>query len=262
MVAVNKDGVVGVMWYDRRDHPDNLGWTVRFRASTDGGETFGPSVKVSDVPYDPTHTEPMPLMALRDLTGAENWTQFGVHWFHFQGGDTAGFVADAGGVFHALWIGNSTGVPQLWTAPITVGGVAQKNGSADLAGLADVSAKVRPLFLRRHFVRATGTIEADLELVNTSADTIIGPLVVRVLDLSSEAGVAEITNADAGGTGEGAVWNFTSRLDAGHLAPGAHTRPRTVRMRVSNPGVLRTGISPVTSLVYFTTKILAGGVAH
>src|SRR5260370_26478837 len=25
-VAVNKDGVVGVSWYDRRDAPDNLGW--------------------------------------------------------------------------------------------------------------------------------------------------------------------------------------------------------------------------------------------
>src|SRR5206468_3253522 len=27
-VAVNGNGVVGVMWYDRRTHPDNLGWDV------------------------------------------------------------------------------------------------------------------------------------------------------------------------------------------------------------------------------------------
>jgi hypothetical protein len=30
VVAVNPQGVVGVSWYDRRDHRDNLGWTVRF----------------------------------------------------------------------------------------------------------------------------------------------------------------------------------------------------------------------------------------
>ena len=47
-VAVNRDGVVGVAWYDRRDNPDNLGWWVRFRASLDGGETFLPSVRVSE----------------------------------------------------------------------------------------------------------------------------------------------------------------------------------------------------------------------
>jgi hypothetical protein len=49
-VAVNRDGVVGVAWYDRRDNPDNLGWWVRFRASRDGGETFLPSARVSEAP--------------------------------------------------------------------------------------------------------------------------------------------------------------------------------------------------------------------
>lgn len=259
MVAVNKDGVVGIMWYDRRDRPDNLGWTVRFRASTDGGETFGPSVKVSEIPYDPARTVPMPLMAMRDLSGAGRWTRFGVHWFHFQGGDTAGLAADAGGVFHALWVGNSTGVPQLWTAPITVTGVVRENGSATLSGLEDVSSKVNPLFLRRRFTQSTGMIDADLELVNTSGDTIVGPLVVRVLDLTSEAGVASIIGADAGGDGEGAVWDFSSRLENARLAPGARTRPLPVRIHVSDAGPLRAGLSPVTTLVFFTTKVLAGG---
>jgi hypothetical protein len=258
MVAVNKNGVVGVMWYDRRDSPDNLGWTVRFRASNDGGETFGSSVQVSEIPYDPSRTVPMPLMALRDLSGKESWTQLGVHWFHFQGGDTAGLVADAGGVFHALWVGNSTGVPQLWTAPITVDATARRNGSEKLSKLHDVSAEVRPRFLHRKFTPATGMVEADLELVNTSEDTITGPLVVRVLDLTSEAGAAEIIGADAGGSGEGAVWDFSSRMDGERLAPGERTAPLHVRIRVSNAGPLRAGLSPVTNLVFFTTKVLAG----
>jgi hypothetical protein len=39
-IAVNPSGAVGVMWYDRRDKPDDLGYFVRFSASVDGGETF------------------------------------------------------------------------------------------------------------------------------------------------------------------------------------------------------------------------------
>src|SRR5262245_7763249 len=46
-VAVNRDGVVGVTWYDRRDNPDNQGYTVRFAASLDGGTTWLPSARVS-----------------------------------------------------------------------------------------------------------------------------------------------------------------------------------------------------------------------
>jgi hypothetical protein len=35
-------------------------------------------------------------------------------------GDTAGLAADAGGVFHPVWIDNRTGVPQMWTATVKV----------------------------------------------------------------------------------------------------------------------------------------------
>jgi hypothetical protein len=36
-------------------------------------------------------------------------------------GDTAGLAAGTDGVFHALWIDTRTGVPQVWTAGVTVG---------------------------------------------------------------------------------------------------------------------------------------------
>src|SRR5205823_1405903 len=49
-IAVNNNGVVGVMWYDRRDNPDNKGYYARFTASLDGGETWLPSVRVSEKP--------------------------------------------------------------------------------------------------------------------------------------------------------------------------------------------------------------------
>src|SRR5262249_18742139 len=50
VIAVNKNGVVGISWYDRRDNPDKLGWFVRFTASLDGGDTWTPSVRVSESP--------------------------------------------------------------------------------------------------------------------------------------------------------------------------------------------------------------------
>jgi hypothetical protein len=40
--------------------------------------------------------------------------------FKFMGGDTAGLTADASGVFHPVWVDNHTGVPQVWTARVTV----------------------------------------------------------------------------------------------------------------------------------------------
>lgn len=99
MVAVNKAGVVGVAWYDRRDNPDNLGYFQRFSASLDGGATWLPSIRVSS---------------------SANLPEAGDK--RFNGGDTAGLTADADGVFHPLWIDNRTGVHQMWTATVGVRG--------------------------------------------------------------------------------------------------------------------------------------------
>jgi hypothetical protein len=95
-IAVNKRGVVGVAWYDRRDSPDNLGYNVRFAASLDGGATWLPSVRVSSAPHVP------------DDDPRKN------------SGDTAGLTADADGVFHPVWIDNRTHVPQMWTTTVKV----------------------------------------------------------------------------------------------------------------------------------------------
>ncbi len=95
-VAVTRHGIVGVSWYDRRDNPDDIGYWVRFSASLDGGEHWLPSQRVSTSPN----------LASTDTRK--------------NGGDTAGLTADADGTFHAFWIDNRTGIPQMWTAPIAV----------------------------------------------------------------------------------------------------------------------------------------------
>jgi hypothetical protein len=100
-VAVSHDGVVGVMWYDRRDVADANDYRPRFAASIDGGDTWSPSAAVSTS-----------ANAVANRRGGSA--------FYANGGDTAGLAAGADGRFHALWIDNRTGVQQVWTAAITI----------------------------------------------------------------------------------------------------------------------------------------------
>jgi hypothetical protein len=113
-IAVNRDGVVGAAWYDRRDDRANLGWRVRFAASFDGGETWRPSVAVSSRSnvFDPNGMLSTSVYGLALEIGFDNRQLFA--------GDTAGFSAAADGSFHAFWIDNRTGVPQVWSARIRV----------------------------------------------------------------------------------------------------------------------------------------------
>jgi hypothetical protein len=125
-IAVNRDGVVGVLWYDRREHPDNLGWDARFAASFDGGASFTPSVRVSHggASFPPGTSREKRTSASSpprdDQERLKAQIDAGRDSFMFMGGDTAGLVADASGIFHAAWVDNRTGVPQLWTAAVSV----------------------------------------------------------------------------------------------------------------------------------------------
>jgi hypothetical protein len=257
-LAVNKDGVVGIMWYDRRDRANNLGYDVRFSASFDGGDTWTPSVRVSETPYDPEKSDPLPLMR---MPGGGASATLAISSFQYGGGHTAGLAADAGGTFHPLWIGNSTGTPQLWSAPVMVEGTVAKNGGGDLADLEDVSDKIELRFPNRSYSRATQTIEADLVLRNVSADTIYGPLKLRVLALHSDLGTPEADGA--GATSAGTVWDFSALLPGGMLAPKQSTGAKKVRVRIRNAGrslPAPTGVDAANPLV-LTGKALAKRVS-
>jgi hypothetical protein len=93
-VAVSRAGVVAVSWYDARFHEGKFRCDVLLRASRDGGETWLPSVRVTNVTSN---------------YEKESWL-----------GDTAGLAADAAGAFYPLWIDNRTGVRQVFTARVVV----------------------------------------------------------------------------------------------------------------------------------------------
>jgi hypothetical protein len=102
-LTVNRDGVAGLLFYDRRDNPDNRTFYARFTASLDGGVTWLPSVRLSTAPY---------------MAGEVAQKSA----FTYNGGDTAGLVATADGLFHAFWVDDRTGVPQVYTSIVTVAG--------------------------------------------------------------------------------------------------------------------------------------------
>ena len=271
LVAVNKDGIVGVAWYDRREHKDNAGWWMRFAASLDGGETFLPSVRVSDAPnsYGANEVWPIgarvsgggePVPAAAAARGAEPAgplaIRVGVNNFFFSPGHTSGFVADAGGAFHPIWADNRTGVSQLWTAAVSVRGDAIKNGARELADLDDVTKNVTMELSDTVFDRPKNTVTMKGRLRNTSKQTVLGPLKARVISLQSDVGTPAIVDSANGLAGTGAIWDFSRSIKDDGLKPDEASTDQELRFRLSDLRPLRDGKRLRFGLVGFDVKIL------
>lgn len=94
-VAVNRHGVVAVTWNDRRHDPEDRCFRHYAAVSVDGGKSFGPNRRVSDV-----ETCPGPR---------SRW---------LNGGDTQGLASLPDGSFRTVWsVGEPEGL-RPWTAVI------------------------------------------------------------------------------------------------------------------------------------------------
>ncbi len=251
-LAVNRDGVVGLLWYDRRDNLDNLGFYPRFRASLDGGDTWLPSVRLTDRPNQFTQPDGTQLatevtrqidagepadseagLAPRAVnSGPTTMRVVNEEWI--TNGHTAGLEADARGVFHPLWVDNRTGVKQVYTAPVTVHGAVTRNGEPSLAGLVDLTAAVMVDLSPAGYDAVTHVVTLRARLRNTSHDTLRGPFVMRAVHVTSELGTPQAVNAENGQTRAGARWRFTGSTD-GALPPGATTAEQVLEFRVTPP---------------------------
>ena len=236
VVAVNKDGVVGVSWHDRRDNPDNLGWWIRFTASLDGGQTWLSSVRVSAAPSSFGKDILPPVVAIEDDHTPGQPVNLGLYLdnFTFTGGDTGGLAADAAGRFHPFWIDNRTGVPQIWTARVTVRGAVSKNGAPELLELSDFSDRVRFEATATSYDRAKHEATLSVRIKNVSKQTLMGPLKLRATSLQSDLGAVEAANSDNGQLGPGAIWNFSPSLKDNRLLPGESSESKLLIFRLSN----------------------------
>lgn len=273
VIAVNKDGVVGLMYYDRRDSANNLDWTVRFAASLDGGETFLPTVQVAEVPnrygnftrlalgvrgYGGGHTPPN-----KNFRGGPLKFDVAISQFNIGGGHTAGLDAGANGVFHPFWIDNRTGVSQVWTAPVTVNRKSKRNGDPELAELQDVSEKIVLRFTSPVYDARTGQISVDVELQNISTETITLPIKLRVVILTSgSGGRITITHADNGLTGTGAVFDLASVLIDQKLKPNQKSKLKRLEFHVADvPPLTGAGVRSrgwgALELIHLEARVLA-----
>ena len=264
-IAVNHNGVLGVMWYDRRDNPDDLGYWVRFAASVDGGETFFPSVRVSEAPASFVESN-WRASSMGGPTGGGH-PDADTAGGNFSGfiridmwpGHTVGMDATADGKFFPFWVDNRTGLNQIWTAPVTVAGRAYRNGSADLSTWIDITPKLSLQFGSRKYDPATRSLSLDAYLLNTSKEAVRGPIRLRFTSLRSKSGGVKLVNSNGEATGPGAVVAWTDLAKEG-LNPGALSGPHRLRFTVPALAPLR-GATIDTSppvLLNFEAKALTG----
>ena len=259
-LAVSRSGVLGVMWYDRRDHSDNLGYDIRFSASLDGGDSFLPSVLISrgggSTLQMRTARLQGPWIPTIQPDGRAH-AAFGWNYGGENGGDTAGLVCDSRGVFHALWIDRRYGLPQASTTTITINRSAMPNGGEGLESLSDLSSKVQVRYSVADLDLSNDIITVGVVIANTSAQAIPGHLVLRALDLTSPQGLIKAQNADNGLMAAGALWQFHS-TSGDSLEPGATTAPRQLQFKLAHkpfpPPIFSDGAT--SSLIEIDTRIL------
>jgi hypothetical protein len=111
-IAVNKDGVVGIAWYDARNEKMKFKQIfqcldVYFTASLDGGETFLPDVKVTS------------QIGCADSPGNGD-----ARYRWPAGGDYFGLAARPDGDFALVWADSRDGMYRLRTTTVRVNGKA------------------------------------------------------------------------------------------------------------------------------------------
>ncbi len=233
-IAVNKDGVIGLSWYDTRDDPTDRAYNVRFTASYDGGESFQPSIAVSHDSFDGGRVSTFwapPSMGGRTIhagPGDGQRIRTTLQHGNFDGtlpGDTRAMVVGTDGVFHPFWFSNPNRISGLYTAAIKTPGRAYVHGDPSLDGLDDVSALVTLHYTSTAFDLENRVITLMAAVVNRSDTTITTPIKVRLLSLASTAGIPRSTNAVNGSEGRGAIFDFSSALDGKRLGPWSESRP-------------------------------------
>lgn len=98
-VAVAPNGVVSVMFFDRRNDPNNILIDTYLAQSTDGGQSFHPNMRVTSVSWNPSIDAPVP----DDGSGSTFI------------GDYQGLAVD-NHFAHVFWNDTRTGAQEIFTA--------------------------------------------------------------------------------------------------------------------------------------------------
>jgi hypothetical protein len=238
-VAVNKDGIVAVVWYDRRDDLNRHCWRLYGVISSDGGKTFHRNAKLSDAP---TCTNASANWVMAAYGSYDTYTDpkqpapgIGITAFipvRFpNGGDTQGLSTDGDGNFHVGWINGETGVMQLWHTSFAVRPeiIAATRGANALSlgggkqppyGYEDLSVELALDPGQPTIDLAKGELSLPVRIKNPTRRQISGPVQIEirrfVYGREQAMGLKHlrVTNADNRKDSVGAVWTFKGPIPA------------------------------------------------
>jgi len=246
-IAVNKNGVIGVTWYEfEKVHAG--GYQSRFSASFDGGETWLPSVRVSSYAHV---IKSLPEFAAqptvrgggrrRETSDRQRSNKIEVwvwpsprsyySWNDWPGDYAGSIVAAPDGAFQTFWISNQSSVDELYTARITVQGNASVPGGKELAGLENVSSALELQYISSVWNPRKKTLSLEYQFLNTSSDTINSPLKVRIMQLESDLGVPTLVSTNGVYGHAGTVLDLSTVIPSGGLAPGQTTSSKKLSVK-------------------------------
>jgi hypothetical protein len=102
-IAINKNGILGIAWYDRRNDPERKKNDVYFSMSTDGGDTFSGDNRITEIgssPYTPGNGRVSETFS--------------------AGGHYSGLAAKSDGSFYLVWSDSRNGMYQLFSSSIRI----------------------------------------------------------------------------------------------------------------------------------------------
>jgi hypothetical protein len=245
VVAVNRDGVVGVTWYDTRDSSDGSQFHEYFTASLDGGRTFLAPVRISSAPSTPRGAGNMNFGVLGGRHKETSYIQLVSAASRWRGGgDYMGLAADKDGTFHLFWADARSGTFQIYSASVSVvtGPKAPEKPAARTKEVLD--ARVEFVFDPTHYDGGAREAEIPIRLKNVSKQSIYPPITVEILGFDlDDPDIAKypyppttVVNAPNGKPGQGALFDFSSALgNLESLEPGAQTGPVILKFRFQDP---------------------------
>jgi hypothetical protein len=199
MVAVTREGMLGIAWFDGRLAKDGNGYDVYFTASADGGISYLSPARVSTATSRPARG--LNLLPAFDVSKSSSDGKRVVQMTspfaeRATGGDYSSMAVDAAGRFHPFWTDARNGSWQLYTATVRV-----LSGDA-VAKLVTLSVDHRPsgavpcalddshiqvVFGEPRWVGNGDELAAPVRLFNASTDPIVDAITVRVTpDLSAQ----------------------------------------------------------------------------
>ena len=125
-----------------------------------------------------------------------------------------------------------------------------------MSELADISGKVALDLDDLSYDAGNQTITVDASLRNKSKEPVDGKFLLRVLSLSSDVGLVQVTNAENAITGAGALFDFSHAVQGGVLKPDASSAAKKLVFHLEDVHIPKPSTTPSPSPVNAVNKVL------